>query len=114
MIKAIIYARISRRDNDKTSIPNQIDDCHNFATAAGWEIVATHVEPGESGENLDRPKLTQIRTAAREHACDVVLISALDRLTRDIDDAPKMLDAMLKATKEYLPQFFGKRKRKTV
>jgi len=35
-----------------------------------------------------------------------------DPLTRDLDEASKMLDEMLKATKEYLPQFFGKRKRK--
>lgn len=37
-----------------------------------------------------------------------------DPLTRDFDDAAKMLDEMLKATKKYLPQFFGRKKRKTV
>ncbi len=34
-----------------------------------------------------------------------------DPLTRDIDDAVKMLNEMLEATKQYLPLFFGKRKR---
>ncbi|MBI4830357.1 MAG: hypothetical protein HY801_02140 [Candidatus Lindowbacteria bacterium] len=32
-------------------------------------------------------------------------------LTRDFDNASKMLDEMLEATKDYLPQFFGKKKR---
>ena len=31
-----------------------------------------------------------------------------DPLTRDLDDAAKMLDEMLKATKQYLPRFFKK------
>ncbi len=35
-----------------------------------------------------------------------------DPLTRDLDDASKMLDEMLKATRLYLPRFFGKSKRK--
>ena len=35
-----------------------------------------------------------------------------DPLTRDFDDAAKMLDEMLGATKKYLPRFFGKTKRK--
>ncbi len=85
-MKAAIYARISRRDNNKTSIPNQLDDCRAFAATAGWEVIATHVEPGESGEDLDRPELAAVRATAHTHACDIVVISALDRLTRNIDD----------------------------
>jgi len=34
-----------------------------------------------------------------------------DPLVRDIDDAAKMLDEMLKATRSYLPRFFKKRKK---
>jgi len=36
-----------------------------------------------------------------------------DPLTRDFDDAARMLDEMLAATKQYLPQFFGKSRRRT-
>ena len=50
-------------------------------------------------------------TGDKEMALQVLLN---DPLTRDFDDAAKMLDEMLKATKKYLPQFFGRKKRKTV
>jgi len=36
-----------------------------------------------------------------------------DPLIRDFDDAVKMLDEMIEATKKYLPQFFGKTGRKS-
>ncbi len=34
-----------------------------------------------------------------------------DPLTRDLDEAGRMLDEMLKATRQYLPRFFGKAKK---
>jgi len=49
-------------------------------------------------------------TGDRQMALQVLLN---DPLTRDFDDAAKMLDEMLKATKKYLPQFFGRKKKPT-
>jgi alpha-galactosidase len=49
-------------------------------------------------------------TGDRDMALHVLLN---DPLTRDLDDAVKMLDEMLEATKRYLPQFFGSAKKST-
>jgi site-specific DNA recombinase len=86
-MRAARYARVSSRAQaDNTSIPNQLERIEAYAKAQSWKLVATYVEPGESGENLERPAMTTARQAAQRGEFDVLVIYTLDRLTRDIDD----------------------------
>lgn len=86
-MRAARYARVSSEHQaDNTSIPNQLERTAAYIEAQGWELAATFTEPGESGENLDRPAMAQARAALQRGEYDVLAVYTLDRLTRDIDD----------------------------
>jgi site-specific DNA recombinase len=86
-VRAVQYLRVStERQAHNTSIPTQDERTAAYIEAQGWELAGTFTEPGESGENLDRPQLTAARAAARAGQFDVLVVYTLDRLTRDIDD----------------------------
>ena len=86
-MRAAIYARVSTaRQADNTSIPNQLERTREYIEAQGWEMAATFVEPGESGENLNRPAMSAARQATQRGEFDVLVVYTLDRLTRDLDD----------------------------
>lgn len=86
-MRAARYVRVSTdRQATNTSIPNQLERTAAYIEAQGWELVATFTEPGESGENLNRPALTAARQAVQRGELGVLVVYTLDRLTRDIDD----------------------------
>lgn len=79
---------------------------HTFATGdlpqAVANLLKTHV--------INQEMIVDAALEGDRQAALQILLN--DPLTRDLDDASKMLDEMLKATKEYLPQFFPKKRRK--
>lgn len=87
MTRVATYARVSTdgQEKDGSSLETQEAACIAYANKHGWEIVQTVRETG-SGATLDgRPKLSQLRAMIRAGAVDVVLVYALDRLSRDSD-----------------------------
>src|SRR4051794_21531974 len=85
--RCAIYCRVSTdgQEKDGSSLETQEAACIAYANKQGWEIVQTIRETG-SGATLDgRPKLSQLRALIRAGAVDVILVYALDRLSRDSD-----------------------------
>jgi len=82
-MRAIIYARVSTdaQERDGTSLDTQLRACTDYATSAGWTVVAT-VRDAASGFSLERPGMTRIRDGMRLGEFDVVLAYAVDRLSR--------------------------------
>ena len=88
MTKAIAYLRVSTQAQGKSGlgIEAQREAIARFAEAEGVEIIATF-EEHETGKGSDafdrRPQLAAALAAARKAKCPVI-VSKLDRLSRDV------------------------------
>jgi site-specific DNA recombinase len=84
-IHAAIYARVSTDDQVQgTSLESQIEACHAYARSNGLVVWQSHVfkDGGVSGTLLERPALDAMREVVRTGAIQVIIVYALDRLSR--------------------------------
>jgi len=87
MNRAVIYARFSTDLQDERSIEDQLTLCRKYAERENLNVVATFADRARSGGSiLGRDGLLQLMDKARERAFDVVIVEALDRLSRDMED----------------------------
>jgi site-specific DNA recombinase len=85
---AAIYCRVSSeqqaRDN-KTSLDTQEAGCRQRAAVTGYAVDEQYVyRETHTGEELyERPRLSELRDAAKHHAFGLVIVHSIDRLSRD-------------------------------
>jgi DNA invertase Pin-like site-specific DNA recombinase len=78
-MRAVIYTRVSTDGQDAT---NQLLQLRDFAVKQGWTVVHEYMDVASGGRS-DRQQLQQMfKDAARRHH-DVVLVWAIDRLSRE-------------------------------
>ena len=81
--RAAVYCRVSSAgQEDNSSLATQEASCRAYAQERGWTVVAVHREVHTGAELFERPELTRLREAMRAGAFDVLLVHALDRLSR--------------------------------
>jgi DNA invertase Pin-like site-specific DNA recombinase len=80
-MKAALYARISTADG-RQDVENQLAELRRFAVAQGWETTNEYIDR-ESGGKADRAEFRRMFTDAARRRFDLVLVWALDRLTRE-------------------------------
>jgi DNA invertase Pin-like site-specific DNA recombinase len=86
-MKAAIYARYSTDLQDPRSISDQFAYCREYAARENIEVVRTFADEARSGGSMiDRDGLLDLMQAARTKQFDVVIVEALDRLSRDMED----------------------------
>jgi DNA invertase Pin-like site-specific DNA recombinase len=88
MQKAVAYLRVSTERQQRSGLGIEAQRTHiaSFAAAEGLQIVAefVEIETGKGADALDRrPQLAAALAAARTAKCCVV-VSKLDRLSRDV------------------------------
>ena len=85
--RAAIYARFSTDLQNERSIEDQLSLCQSYADREGLSIVRTYDDRARSGGSLmGRNGLLQLLDDAREKSFDIVIVEALDRLSRDMED----------------------------
>src|SRR5215831_19672053 len=85
--RAVIYARFSTDHQDERSIEDQIALCRDYAQRERLQVVSTFEDRARSGASiLNRDGLLSLMEQARQSAFDVVIVEALDRLSRDMED----------------------------
>src|SRR5215213_2851355 len=84
-LRAALYCRVSTLDQeqDGTSLDSQEAAGRGHAGVLGASIVAVYREVYTGANLWDRPKLTELRELIRHRVVDIVIIYALDRLSRD-------------------------------
>lgn len=90
MQRAAIYARVSSvAQRDKHTIDGQLRVLRTFIEGQGWALVETYVDDGfsaKTGKGLDdRAGFRALLAGAKRAAFDVVVVVAIDRLTRTED-----------------------------
>jgi|SRR5215470_9186709 len=87
MTRAVIYARFSTDLQNEKSTEDQIALCRAHAARRGLQVIQTFEDKARSGASvLGRDGLMRLMDAARTRSFDVVLVEALDRLSRDMED----------------------------
>lgn len=90
-MRAAIYARFSTDLQNERSTEDQIDLCRTFAGKDGLEVVAVYQDKAKSGAStLDRDGLYNLMMDAHARKFDVVVVEALDRLSRDMEDLARI------------------------
>ena len=85
-MRAVIYARYSTDLQREASIEDQVRICRQRIEHEGWSLVATYSDAASSGASRLRPGYQKLLEDARSGAFDVVVVEALDRLSRDQED----------------------------
>ena len=78
-MKAALYLRIS---TDKQELENQLEPLKKFAKGRGLKVVQVYRDMA-TGKNGNRPALNKMLKDAHRHAFDVIVVWALDRLSRE-------------------------------
>ncbi|MGB0969408.1 MAG: recombinase family protein [Mycobacterium sp.] len=85
-VRAAAYMRVSTNaQRERDTIAAQRDQVPTFCEKQGWPLVATFVDESVSGAGAlaERRGLAQMLLAAKAGDFDVLVVLALDRLTRD-------------------------------
>lgn len=88
-MRAVLYARVSTRDQDPET---QLQDLRRYAAARGFEVVAETVDVGVSGAKERRPGLDRVMALARGRAVDAVLVAGFDRFGRSVAHLVRALE----------------------
>lgn len=85
--RATIYARFSTELQNERSIEDQLSLCQGYAEREGLSVISTYEDRARSGGSvMGREGLLRMLDQARERSFDVVIVEALDRLSRDMED----------------------------
>ena len=90
MKKAALYCRVSTGDQH---LETQLLDLRAMAKQRGLEIVREYTDV-ISGAKSKRPGLESLMSDARRHRFDVVLVSAFDRIARNVRHFLDVLDEL--------------------
>ena len=83
------YIRVSTREQGKTgtSTKTQTERCEQAARDMGQTLDPRYTWVGtESGAYLERAVLDEVRMAVKNREIDVLIVSEIDRLSRDMID----------------------------
>ena len=82
-MRVAIYARVSSDDRGQDP-ENQLSQLRAWCNASGHEIVEEYVDYASGAKSADkRPRLAAMFDAAHQRQFDMVLVWALDRLSRE-------------------------------
>jgi site-specific DNA recombinase len=86
-MRSAIYARFSTDLQNERSIDDQIALCQEYAKREKLEVVTVYEDRARSGGSiLGRDGLIQLIDDAKAGKFEVVIVEALDRLSRDMED----------------------------
>lgn len=87
-MKAVSYARVSTEEQAREgfSLGAQDEKNFQFIKTMDWNFIGYYVDPGKSGKDLKRPEMQRLLGDLGESKFNVVVVTKLDRLTRNIGD----------------------------
>ncbi|MFD0768892.1 recombinase family protein [Bacillus sp. CGMCC 1.60114] len=98
-MKYAVYVRVSTdKDEQESSVENQIDICRYWLEKNGfeWNANAIYFDDGISGTAwLERHAMQLILEKARKKELDMVVFKSIHRLARDLGDALKIKEILL-------------------
>lgn len=98
MASVVGYIRISKEEEGSTSLATQRGAIESWCKMMGHELVDVYGDEGVSGgiAPLERPGTQKAIQHARKKGIDILLVSKLDRISRDLGDTLNLVDNVLK------------------
>ena len=93
-MRAVIYARYSTDLQSASSIEDQVRLCRERFTRDGHELIKVYSDRAVSGATLIRPGIQLLLEEASHGSFDLVYAEALDRISRDQEDAAAFFKRM--------------------
>ena len=93
-MRAVVYARYSSDQQRDASIEDQIEVCRRYAERQGWTIVKVYADHAQSGASRFRSEFQQMQVDAEAGQFDLILVEALDRLSRKLADVSDLHDRL--------------------
>lgn len=95
-MRAAIYARYSTDLQNPRSIADQVRESVDYCRRMGWTVVDTYADPEISGSTVIlRPGVQALMAAAARRQFDIVLVEALDRISRNLGDTAKLREHLI-------------------
>jgi site-specific DNA recombinase len=91
-LRAAIYARYSSDNQREASIEDQVEVCRRYAELQGYAVVEIYPDYALSGASRFRPAFLQMQVDAEARRFDVIIVDALDRLSRKLADVADLHD----------------------
>lgn len=90
------YARVSHEEQSKYgfSIDTQVDKIKKYCELKEYQLVDMFIDEGFTASNMKRPRLTDLLNSLDK--IDAIIFTRLDRLSRNVLEANKMLDILQK------------------
>ncbi len=93
--RCALYLRVSTaRQLAGNSLATQESQLLRYVRARGYAVADLYVDAGQSGKNTDRPELQRMLDDARRRCFDVVLVWAVDRISRSLPDLLRLIDTL--------------------
>src|SRR4051812_7867001 len=93
-LRAVIYARFSSELQSEDSIADQIEVCRRYIERQGWVLVDTYEDAAISGASSARPAYQKLVSDLDRGKFDIVVVEALDRLSRKLADIAQFFDRL--------------------
>jgi site-specific DNA recombinase len=90
----VIYARYSSDHQREASIEDQLEVCRRYVERQGWTMGEVYADQGLSGASRFRPAFQQMQADAGQRRFDVIVVEALDRLSRKLADVAEFHDRL--------------------
>ncbi|MCO0597281.1 recombinase family protein [Peribacillus butanolivorans] len=94
-----VYVRVSTdRDEQVSSVENQVDICRNWMERNGfvWDEKCVYKDEGISGTMfVDRPAIQLILQKAKDKKINMVIFKSISRLARDLKDSLEIREVFL-------------------
>jgi DNA invertase Pin-like site-specific DNA recombinase len=94
MVRAGVYVRYSSDNQSDALIEDQVEVCRRYAEVQGWEIIEVYPDRALSGAIRFRPAFEQMQVDAEARRFDVIIVEALDRLSRKLADVADLHDRL--------------------
>lgn len=91
-VKAVAYARVSRLLGQDAQL--QITNIKEFAMARGYDLTSVYIDEGISGVTEKRRGLDELMADASKGKFQVVIVSALDRISRSTKHFLNLFDEL--------------------
>lgn len=90
------YVRVSHEEQKKFgySVNAQIEEIESFCKNKGYDLINLYIDEGYSASNMKRPQLQLMLSDLPK--LDAIVFTRLDRLSRNVFEANKMLDLFKK------------------
>lgn len=90
MKKAWIYCRVPNGDGSDNALMFQRHKLEKYAKENGMEITGTTTEIGNGMQNEERAGLQKVIIAAQNNEYDILLVTDLDRLSRNYKEVERI------------------------